>query len=77
MPVCTAIGSGLDRMHFAWNKFQSSLIMSALWLCKIPCSCGKFYTGETRRRPEANMKEHQDACREKGLLKKSAAAEYA
>lgn len=43
---------------------------------KIPCSCGKFYIGETRRRLETRMKEHQDACRE-GLLKKSAIAEHA
>ena len=35
---------------------------------KIPCSCSKFYIGETRRRLETRMKEHQNACR-KGLLK--------
>ena len=38
----------------------------------IPCSCGKVYIGETRRRLETKLREHQEACR-KGILEKSAA----
>ena len=42
---------------------------------QIPCSCGKAYIGETTRRLEARMKEHQDACC-RGMLEKSALAEH-
>ena len=43
---------------------------------RIPCSCGKFYIGETVRRLEMRLKEHRGAC-EKGMTKKSATAEHA
>ena len=43
---------------------------------KIPCSCGKVYLGETKRRLETRLKEHKDACR-RGELEKSAIAEHA
>ena len=43
---------------------------------RIPCSCGQVYIGETIRRLETRMKEHQDACK-KGTLEKSAVAEHA
>ena len=43
---------------------------------QVPCSCGKVYVGETVRRLENKMKEHQDACQE-GALEKSALAEHA
>ena len=43
---------------------------------RIPCSCGKVYLGETRRRLETRLKEHKDACK-KGQLEKSAIAEHA
>ena len=43
---------------------------------RIPCSCGKAYIGEMVRRLEARVKEHRDAC-QKGVLEKSALAEYA
>ena len=43
---------------------------------RIPCSCSKVYIGETRRRLEARLREHQEACR-KGTLEKSAVAEHA
>ena len=43
---------------------------------QIPCSCGKTYIGETSRRLETRMKEHQDACC-RGMLEKSAVAEHA
>ena len=42
----------------------------------IPCSCGKSYIGETRRRPETKLREHLEACW-KGTLEKSAVAEHA
>ena len=42
----------------------------------IPCSYGKTYIGETRRRLETRLREHQEACR-KGTLKKFAVAEHA
>ena len=41
---------------------------------QIPCSCGKSYIGETRRRLETRLREHQEACR-KGTLEKSAVVE--
>ena len=43
---------------------------------RIPCSCGKSYIGETKRRLETRLREHQEACR-KGTLEKSAVAEHA
>ena len=42
----------------------------------IPCSCNKAYIGETVRRREARVMEHQVAC-QKGTLQKSALAEHA
>ena len=44
--------------------------------CRIPCSCGKAYIGETKRRLETRLKEHRDACRTQSL-QKSAVAEHA
>ena len=29
---------------------------------KIPCTCGKVYIGETKRRLGTRLKEHKDAC---------------
>lgn len=43
---------------------------------KIPCSCGKYYIGETKRRLETRLKEHKDACRNCNY-EKSAIAEHA
>ena len=44
---------------------------------QIPCSgCSKVYTGETIRRLETRLKEHQEALR-RGMTEKSAAAEHA
>ena len=43
---------------------------------RIPCSCGKAYIGETKRRLETRLREHQDACRTQSL-QKSAVAEHA
>ncbi len=42
----------------------------------IPCSCGKVCVGETTRRLEQRIKEHQDACK-RGDEKVSAIAEHA
>ena len=52
------------------DMFQSRVVY------RIPCSCRKFYIGETIRRLETRMKEHKDAC-EKGLTERSAIAEHA
>ena len=41
-----------------------------------PCSCEKTYIGETTRRLETRMKEHQEACC-RGMLERSAVAEHA
>ena len=43
---------------------------------EIPCGCGQVYIGETIRRLETRMREHQDAC-ERGTFEKSAVAEHA
>ena len=43
---------------------------------KIPCSCGKAYLRETRRRLETWLKEHKDTCR-RGELEKLATAKHA
>ena len=42
--------------------------------CRI--YCGKSYIGETRRRLETRLREHQEAC-QKGTLEKFAVAEHA
>ena len=42
---------------------------------QIPCSCGKTYIGETTRRLEARMKEHQDVCC-RGMVEKSAVTNH-
>ena len=43
---------------------------------RIFCSCGKSYIGETRRRLETRLREHQKTCR-KGTLEKPAVSEHA
>ena len=43
---------------------------------EVPCTCGKVYIGETKRRLETRLKEHKDACI-KCLADKSAIAEHA
>ena len=43
---------------------------------KVPCTCGKVYIGETKRRLGTRIKEHKDAC-VKNLTDKSAIAEQA
>jgi hypothetical protein len=43
---------------------------------EVPCTCGKVYIGETKRRLGTRLKEHKDAC-VKCLTDKSAIAEHA
>ena len=43
---------------------------------EVPCTCGKVYIGETKRRLETRLKEHKDACT-RYLTDKSAIAEHA
>ena len=43
---------------------------------EIPCTCGKVYIGETKRRVGTRLKEHKDAC-VGGHTHKSAIAEHA
>ena len=43
---------------------------------EVPCTCGKVYIGETKRRLGTRIKEHKDAC-VKCLTDKSAIAEHA
>ena len=42
----------------------------------MPCTCGKVYIGETKRRLGTRIKEHKDAC-VKYHTEKSAIAEHA
>ena len=43
---------------------------------EVPCTCGKVYIGETKRRLGTRLQEHKDACA-KCLTNKSAIAEHA
>ena len=43
---------------------------------EVPCTCGKVYIGETKRRLETRLKEHREAC-VRGQTSKSAIAEHA
>ena len=43
---------------------------------EVPCTCGKVYIGEIKRRLGTRLKEQQDTCT-KGFTDKSAIAEYA
>ena len=43
---------------------------------EVPCTCGKVYIGETKRRLEIRLKEHKDACT-RYLTDKSAIVEHA
>ena len=43
---------------------------------EVPCTCGKVYIGETKRRLETRLKEHKGACM-RCLTDKTAIAEHA
>ena len=64
------------RAQLSRVKDKLPTSMSSCVVYSIPCSCGKVYIGETTRRLEQRISEHQDACR-KGEEKKSAVAEHA
>ena len=63
------------RAQLSRVKDKLPTSMSSCVVYSIPCSCGKVYIGETTRRLEQRISEHQDACR-KGEEKKSAVAEH-
>ena len=42
---------------------------------EVPCSCGKVYIGETKRRFKTRIKDHREACI-RGQTTKSAIAEH-
>ena len=48
-----------DRLVKAKDKLCTDKQSSVVY--KIPCSCGKFYLGETLRRLGTRIKEHKDA----------------
>ena len=75
--IKTAFKSGMTlRAQLSRVKDKLPTSMSSCVVYSIPCSCGKVYIGETTRRLEQRISEHQDACR-KGEEKKSAVAEHA
>ena len=73
-----AIFKAERSLHSVLTKVKDPLPMEkeAKVVYQIPCSCGKSYIGETRRRLETMLREHQEACR-KETLEKSAVAEHA
>ena len=75
--IKTAFKSGRTlRSHLTKVKDTIPISSESSIVYSIPCSCGKVYIGETTRRLEQRVKEHQDACR-KGDEKISAIAEHA
>ncbi len=73
--IKTAFKSGKTlRSHL--TKVKDTTITTELSIVySIPCSCRKVYIGETTRRLEQRVKEHQDACK-RGAEKVSAIAEH-
>ncbi len=59
------------RSHLTKVKILHTIVIHS-----IPCSCGRVYIGETTRRLEQRVKEHQDACK-RGDEKVSVIAEHA
>ena len=47
---------------FAWMKDPRTLHGEAVQCEEVPCSCGKVYIGETKRRLETRIKEHMQGC---------------
>ena len=60
------------------TKVKDPLPTTKQWnvVYEVPCTCGKVYIGETKRRLETRLKEHKDACT-RYLTDKSAIAEHA
>ena len=63
-----------DRLVKVKDKLCTGKQSSVVY--KIPCSCGKFYLGETVRRLGTRIKEHKDACVH-GSTEKSAVSDHA
>ena len=57
-------------------KFTLPLKKQSIVVYQIPCTCGKIYIGETKRRRNMKIKEHHNTCG-KGLTSRSAIAEHA
>ncbi len=51
------------RSHLTKVKDTTPITTESSIEYSIPCSCGKVYIGETTRRLEQRVKEHQDACK--------------
>ncbi len=62
------------RSHLTKVKDTIPITTESYIVYSIPCSCGKVYIGETTRRLEQRVKEHQDACK-RGDEKVSAIAD--
>ena len=61
----------LTKVKDALQTTKQSNVVS-----EVPCTCGKVYIGETKRRLEIRLKEHKDACT-RCLTDKSAITEHA
>ena len=73
----TAFKSGRSlRSQLSDIKDKLPASMSSSVVYSVPCSCGKVYIGETTRRLQQRVNEHQDACK-KGDEKSSAIAQHA
>ncbi len=64
------------RSHLTRVKDTIPITTESSIVYSIHCSFGKVYIGETTRRLEQRVKEHQDACK-RGDEKVSAIAEHA
>ena len=80
--VCSKFGMKVifksgQSLHSVLTKVKDALPMEkqSKVVYRIPCSCGRVYIGETKRKLETRLKEHQDAC-QKGALEKSAVTEH-
>ena len=64
------------RSQLSRVKERLPTMMRSSVVYKIPCTCGKVYIGETTKRLETRVREHQNACRSREF-DKSAIAEHA
>ncbi len=72
--IKTAFKSGKTlSSHLTKVKDTIPITTESFIMYSIRCSCGKVYIGETTRRLEQRVKEHQDACK-RGDEKVSVAA---
>ena len=75
-PPSTSLGGSERRLQVrTHSKVKDPLPMKkqANVVYEVPCTCGKVYIGETRRRLETRLKVHKDAC----IKDKSSIAEHA